>query len=186
MLRIDLLRAAAGVLMLALAWWVVHTIRHPTLGYFDVQYPTVEARADLVPKGGVLVIGDSITAQIYLPKLCGKPALNAGIAWATSHDWAPHASELVRKAQPSIVILALGENDDFGDWEEDYRKLAMLADFAVTPRQPDRAAFIRSLLPSVPVPGQTLDGVHLNPDGRKEWVRRVEAKCSRANDGISS
>jgi lysophospholipase L1-like esterase len=125
----------------------------------------------------VLVIGDSITAANYFPTLCGRPALNAGIGWATSHDWAPHAAELVRRARPSIVVLALGNNDTRSDWRDDYRAIARFATLAVTPKQPDKAAFIRSLLPSVPVPGETYDGTHLTTQGAREWVRRIEAEC---------
>jgi lysophospholipase L1-like esterase len=124
------------------------------------------------------VIGDSITAANYFPTLCGKPALNAGISWSTSHDWAPRAAELVRRAQPSVVILALGNNDARPDWHDDYRKLARYAFFAVTPKQPEKAAFIRTLVSTVPVPDQTYDGTHLTTVGAREWVRRIDTKCA--------
>src|SRR4051794_20179230 len=89
------LRVAASVLMLACAWWIIHSIRHPTLTYFDDRLPGTLHQAELVPKGGTLVIGDSTAGANYFPTLCGRPAMNAGIGWATSHDWAPHVAEIV-------------------------------------------------------------------------------------------
>lgn len=171
------LEIALALFLLAAVWLVVHHIRHPEIAHFDDRLPGILHQAELVPSGGVLVIGDSITAANYIPTLCGRPALNAGIGWSDSHQWAPHVAELIRKARPDVVVIALGENDDHDGWQDDYRKIARFGTFAVTPRQPDRAAFIRSLLPSVPVPSQTYDGVHLTAEGDREWTRRVEAKC---------
>lgn len=176
---ITTLSFSASVLMLTVAWWIAHTIRHPPQTFFQDQLPGITHKAELVPPNNVMVIGDSITASNYFLTLCGRPAFNAGIGWATSHDWAPHVADLVRRARPSIIVIALGNNDIRSDWKDDYRRIAKFGTFAVTPKQPDKAAFIRSLLPSVPVPSQTYDGTHLNKEGAREWVRRIEDECRK-------
>lgn len=173
----DPLRIALAVLLLAAAWWLVQATRSPNRGLFGERLATILRQADLQPAGGTLVIGDSIVAANRLPVLCGRPALNAGIEWSTAHDWAPHVDELVRRARPALVILALGNNDTRSDWRQDYRRIARHARIAVTPKQPEKAAFIRTLLPSVAVPADTIDGTHLTSRGAREWTRRVEAKC---------
>lgn len=179
-LALTFMRGAFGLLLLSLAWLIVHIIRHPQVTFFEDRLPGILHQAELIPPGGVVVVGDSIAATNYIPTLCGRPALNAGIGGASSKLWAPHLQDLLKRARPSIVIIALGENDDENPhWKDDYRRIAKFGTFAVTPKEADRAAFIRSVLPSVPVPSQTIDGIHMNIAGSREWVRRVEAQCKR-------
>lgn len=136
------------------------------------------AQAQQMPNGGVLVIGDSITEMVRFDRLCGLPALNAGIGWSTSRDWVPDAPKVIRAVHPSIVVLAVGTNDG-GDWHDDYRRLAKLSTFAVVPSDPARAAFVRSIIRAVPAPTSTVDGKHPDAAGAKQWIAAVEQGCAR-------
>lgn len=142
----------------------------------EARVKAILAQARQMPSGGVVVIGDSITEQMRLETLCGLPALNAGITWATSADWLPHAQAVIEAAKPSIVILALGTNDQAIGPE--YRQLAKLADFAVQPANKSVSAVIRA----APAPTSTSDGIHPDLEGAEQWKRNVEALCPKAPD----
>ena len=58
-----------------------------------------------------MLVGDSITEFAYVPDLCGKPVLNAGLAGSQVGDWERRLPAMLTAAKPSIVIFALGIND---------------------------------------------------------------------------
>jgi hypothetical protein len=58
-----------------------------------------------------VVIGDSITEFTYLPSLCGKPALNAGIGGAVIGDATRLMADLSSILRAHTIVLAIGIND---------------------------------------------------------------------------
>jgi lysophospholipase L1-like esterase len=58
-----------------------------------------------------LAIGDSITEAAALPNICGRSAINAGIAGATIRTFDRLARYLADLAQPDFIVMALGTND---------------------------------------------------------------------------
>src|SRR4051812_42762010 len=84
--------------------------------HWTERMDAILSQADQMPPGSVVVIGDSITEYNRFETLCGRPALNAGIAWARTADWLPAAPNVTRKVP--LVILAIGFNDKFSaSWE---------------------------------------------------------------------
>src|SRR5439155_104177 len=120
-----------------------------------IGVPTVFAAKlfDTVSVGDEVLIvvgGDSVTEYERFDRLCGRPALNAGIAWSRTTDWLPVAGSVIENARPSIVILALGLNDRITpQWKSDFRKLARVshAQFAVGADDPAKDQFMGSLMP---------------------------------------
>lgn len=140
--------------------------------HYRARIAVILSHAAQMEPGCVLVIGDSITERIRFETLAGMPALNAGIGRATCKQWLPDAKSVIDAVKPSVVVLALGTNDK-GRWHDDYRKLARLADFAVEPADPARAAFVRSVIRSVPGP-TSLVGLHPDATGARQWIAAVE------------
>ena len=126
-----------------------------------------------MPKVEILVIGDSIIERVRFETIAGLPALNAGIGRATCKQWLPDAEPLIETLQPSIVVLALGTNDR-DPWRDDYRKLAKLADFAIEPADPAKAAFVRSVLPSYRGPTSLVDRLHPDAAGARQLIAALE------------
>jgi hypothetical protein len=131
----------------------------------EARLAAILAKAQQVPPGGILVIGDSVTERVWMPMLCRKPVLNAGIAWATSRDLLPYAREMVRVARPSMVAIELPVNDR-GRYSEERRELARIATFTVAP------------------PTSTVDGVHPDPRGATQFRQEIEMGCRRASSGV--
>lgn len=119
------------------------------------------AQASQMPPGGVLVIGDSVTERVRMPILCGRPALNAGIGWSTSADWLPDAHQVIAAAHPAIVVVEIGENDR-GHFAAERRQLEQLATFTVPP------------------PPSTVDGVHPDARGARQFIAEINERCVRA------
>lgn len=117
------------------------------------------SQAEQMPKGGVLVIGDSITERVRFDRLCGLPALNAGISWATSRDWLVDADKVISAARPSIVVVEIGANDK-GRFTKERRELESRATFTVAP------------------PSSTADGVHPDALGARQFIHEIEGKCA--------
>ena len=87
-------------------------------------------RAEVAPKGGALLLGDSIAEQSALTEYCGKPLFNAAISATGIARIAPLAGELVPRLQPEIVVVAGGVNDArrgrtaaLTEWEKAYEAL---------------------------------------------------------------
>jgi lysophospholipase L1-like esterase len=64
-----------------------------------------QARFDTV------VLGDSIVELADLPEMCGRRALNAGLAGARVAQVEALAARLLPRTRPSLVVLAVGVND---------------------------------------------------------------------------
>jgi lysophospholipase L1-like esterase len=176
-------------------------------GVWHIDKPSpAELRAQIIrdapraPKGGVLLIGDSITEAEHIESLCGLPVFNAGIAGTTVEDWAKLAPYLVRELQPKIVVYALGANNaatqrpfEVSTWSARYRTLRAPGSYVmgVWPIEPEknpafsaqRVAEMNAELvgepgyikpPSSPM---TWDGVHLTWAGRSKWAETLRSIC---------
>lgn len=58
-----------------------------------------------------IVIGDGIVELAYLPSLCGKSTLNAGVGGARVGDLSGLLQKALRVQQPTRVIILAGVND---------------------------------------------------------------------------
>jgi lysophospholipase L1-like esterase len=125
----------------------------------EARMAAILSQASQVPAGDTLLIGDSIAERVRLTKLCGRPAINAGIAWATSKDLLAVAPEIIRAARPSIVVVESGANDH-GRYAKERAELNRLATFTVDP------------------PRDTVDGVHPNAKGAKEMIENIDERCA--------
>jgi lysophospholipase L1-like esterase len=156
--------------------------------------------APTAPKGGVLLIGDSITEAEHIDILCGLPVFNAGIAGTTIEDWRGLAPYLVQQLKPKIVVYALGVNNaankrpfDIAKWSANYRALRAPGSYimGVWPIEPQKnpafsAERVREMNaqlsgergyikpPSTPM---TWDGVHLTWAGRSKWAETLRSIC---------
>lgn len=135
-------------------------------------------QARQMPAGGVVVIGDSTAEFNRFDRLCGLPALNAGVAWSRSRDWFEDGPRVVAAARPSIVVLALGENET-GDWIPDYRKLARAtgARIGILPADKTLKAKLGETLTVADGAGSFRDGKHPDAKGAEQWRESVNAAC---------
>lgn len=147
------LGVAAGVALGALKWRGSAEAFHR-----EARMAVILAQARQMPPGGVLVIGDSVTERVRFDRLCDRPALNAGISWATSKSWLPDARKVIAAARPSIVVVEIGTNDQ-GRFAAERRQLTRLATFTVPP------------------PRSTVDGVHPDARGAAEFRAAIERGC---------
>lgn len=87
-------------------------------------------RSEVAPKGGALLLGDSIAEQSALTEYCGKPLFNAAISATGIAQAERLAAKLVPRLQPEIVVVAGGVNDarrghskPLAEWEKAYEAL---------------------------------------------------------------
>jgi lysophospholipase L1-like esterase len=96
-----------------------------------LQILTFRQKCPGVGAGRALLIGDSITNQLYYPTANGDWVLNFGVNGARAHDMLPVASQIISIAQPVDVVLAIGTNDladptlTYWNWQQDYFDLAL-------------------------------------------------------------
>ena len=167
----------------------------------------VKDRAQDFPEGQVLLIGDSIAAASNIEALCGKRVFNAAIGGTGVQEWSVLAPELIQELRPTLVVVALGIVDarrgtDPERWASEYRDLISTAgtvalvsispvDHAkITERRfsDDAIAVLNDELrqvalergakvaPPVAAP-MTTDGIHLSPEGNREWTRNLSSVC---------
>ncbi len=75
----------------------------------------IAQQAKIVPHDGVVLVGDSLTGQAYLPALCGLAVFNAGISGAKLADVVPLVKDVADAMEPRLLILMIGTNDALGD-----------------------------------------------------------------------
>src|SRR5438067_8373939 len=85
--------------------------RHQFHDHMEVRQFMIRATlADL--KQPIVILGDSITEMARFPEtIDGNPVVNAGIGGASVQDIEAIASTLLRDAQPSLIVVALGTNN---------------------------------------------------------------------------
>ena len=98
--------------------------------YRPARAGTIRAQAETMPKRQAVMIGDSRTDQLHLGAMRGRELLNAGIGGSGVADWLDDAPDVVARADPAEVIVALGVNDARRErlpalerWRADYRRL---------------------------------------------------------------
>ena len=64
-----------------------------------------------VSPGGVVVLGDSNVELQIFSTLCGKPVFNAGVSGITTAALIEPARMVVRRAEPAVIVVAVGVND---------------------------------------------------------------------------
>lgn len=165
LILVGLAMFALGVGAGALKWRASAEVFHR-----EARMAAILSHAGQMPKGGVVVIGDSVAEQVRFDTLCGKPALNAGIAWSSVANWRGDARKVIEAARPSLVILSLGTNGADG-FEELVRETG--AAFAVAPA----AKSLPAVVPLVAGPTSTRDGVHPTVEGARQWIEAVEEGC---------
>jgi len=161
-----------------------HRVTSP---YFYHRLTVIGEHAAQTQSGGLLVIGDSVVERMKFGSVCG-PVVNAGVGSSTTEDFRPAVKELVRKARPSRVIVALGNNDVERLSESRFadNMQSIIGDLGGLPvtlvgeytRKLDR--IIRPLGPFVPWPlrdDETFDGVHPTEAGKLAWQRAVLGDC---------
>jgi lysophospholipase L1-like esterase len=67
----------------------------------------------------IVIVGDSIVERAGISMLCGRKALNAGIAGATVKDLLEFAPRLMAAIHPKLIIIAAGVNDAHVGWQTD-------------------------------------------------------------------
>ena len=165
----------------------------------------IDREASDFPKHQALLIGDSITQAAKVDSLCGLRVLNAGVGGTRVIDWRSLAAKLVERTEPEVVVYALGINDansklafDLDQWTSNYRQLRKgkrIFIMGVWPAEPAMSDFsnqrVRDMnaalskepgfIPPVWAGGLTKDGVHLNPVGQEQWLKRLRSICDRSH-----
>ena len=174
-------------------------------GYAAIRKGVLLDQAQSAPKGGVLLIGDSLTERAPVDRLCGLPVFTAGVSGAGVEDFNGMAAQLAQTLKPKLTIIAVGVND--AQWTRDNPNLAesfrtIDADVGgasyVLPLMPDskgqfgtayfdptkivevRQAIVslhRPTLAPFNVMGHTIDGVHLDAAAKAVWRERLSELC---------
>jgi lysophospholipase L1-like esterase len=162
------------------------------------RYIIKAAMADL--DHPIVVIGDSITEMARFPKTIGdRPVVNAGIGGASIEDFEVLAPGLLENANPSLIVVALGTNDDATAIGRHYAALLLslkrisprLLAVSVTPQGgadlkneqiEDAAARAGVPLIRIKLPDGSLlpDDLHLNGSGYQKWIPALVAAISDA------
>ena len=146
-----LVLAAAMVVASGVGYKTAEARRPAVLDHTRVRSAAILRQAETFPDGGVFLIGDSITEFAYVPSLCGRPVLNAGLGGSRVTEWQGLAPKLFGDAKPALVIFALGVNDARRStlaspdaWERDYARLvgqahgARVAIMGIQPIEPNK------------------------------------------------
>lgn len=112
-------------------WHDPHMVR-------DQRLLVIEEHAAQMPRGAVLLVGDSTAERFHLPTLCGLPVLNAGVGRASAEEVLPLAQTLKARLAPRLVIVSVGLNDADPASASAAFAAALGADFAIDPASGDR------------------------------------------------
>lgn len=165
-----------------------------------IRTRVLEGQIAAAPKGVAAVLGDSLVEQAYIPTLCGREGLNAGVSGASSRDVIQVAKTL-HDAGTDVKAVGVGTNDAIQersptDFSRDLNTLlrltkpAALIGISSIPGHVNAASAINSVIISTArshqltyIPAITdralfsSDAVHLNREGRREWVQRLMRAC---------
>lgn len=124
--------SAFSILLGGVAAYVLVQSRAPTPHVQSRTKAVVSQAGQFSPK--VVLLGDSIVELAYVPELCNRSVLNAGLAGANVAQVKELASKILPDLKPEIIAVAVGVNDSTKshrtpqeDFESDYRKLLVLA-----------------------------------------------------------
>lgn len=110
-----------------------------------------------MPKGQVLLVGDSTAERFHLVELCGLQVFNAGIGRTKASEIEPLAKRLLAELEPSVLIVSGGMNDEKPDTAALRLDAKLKPDFSVMPDH-----------------GSRPDGKHLTAASYAELRERIE------------
>lgn len=80
-------------------------------GYIRRRPFILNQEAERAPKGGTLIVGDSLVERSGTRRLCGATAFVAGVSGAKFSDIAAMTLTLAKTLNPALIIIAVGTND---------------------------------------------------------------------------
>src|ERR1700683_3535555 len=102
-------------LVLALAGYRIYPVLHPLpASHAELRGRAIVSQLEQIGPGSDIFIGDSITELAYMPTLCKKPVLNAGIGGFSSAGILQEVEALPADAKFDDAYLAFGTNDVVG------------------------------------------------------------------------
>jgi lysophospholipase L1-like esterase len=115
MKRSILWGALLGV-CLAFGGYRIYPVLHPinVASHGELRERAIVSQLEQIGPGSDIFIGDSITELAYMPTLCKKPALNAGIGGYSSAGILEEVKALPADAKFDDAYLAFGTNDVVG------------------------------------------------------------------------
>jgi len=163
-------------------------------GYIHGRQLMLERQAEQIPQGRTVLIGDSVTEQVFVDDLCGG-TLNAAISRSASDNALELARVILPRIRPKRLIVEVGSNDSISLLSsDDFRRnveviitlapQARLVLFGV-PRDPRLSAIVaeiarrhEALYVDPPKgPALTIDGTHPNAAGRRLWRQEIARSC---------
>ena len=100
---------------LALCGYPIYPLLHPTTtSHGELRERAIASQLEQIGSGSNIVIGDSITELAYMPTVCKKSVLNAGIGGFSSVGIRVEVEALPAEAKFDDAYLAFGTNDVFG------------------------------------------------------------------------
>ena len=180
---------------LGAGYWRWHKVSDP----FEFRRWVTMNRVADAPVGGVLLFGDSIVERQYFPQMCGLPVFNVGLSSSRTRDHQPMLAELMMRTKPKWVVISSGANDLYkgtpiSEWRPVVRDMLQTAGrraivFGVPPTlHPDAGPYNDVLRAEVQASGgkfiqplpmkMTVDGLHPNVAGYREWKRLASAACA--------
>ncbi|MGA2637208.1 SGNH/GDSL hydrolase family protein [Methylocella sp.] len=133
------------MILLTLSLVLVATSSAFGLGYFyrrqsivyahsPIRSIAILSQADQAEQVGAIIVGDSITELSYLPEMCGRRVLNAGVGGAKAHEVIELLRDVLRRVKTDRVVIAIGVNDagksyatDIKSFGDSYRELVGIA-----------------------------------------------------------
>jgi lysophospholipase L1-like esterase len=102
-------------LVLALGGYQLYPLLHPVpASHGELRARAILSQLEQIAPGSDIFIGDSITELAYMPTLCKKPVLNAGIGGFSSVGILQEVQALPAGAKFDDAYLAFGTNDVVG------------------------------------------------------------------------
>jgi hypothetical protein len=102
-------------LVLAFGGYRIYPALHPLpASHAELRASAILSQLEQIGPGSNIFIGDSITELAYMPTLCKKPVLNAGIGDFSSAGILQEAQALPADAKFDDAYLAFGTNDVVG------------------------------------------------------------------------
>ena len=83
----------------------------PSVGHINVRRASTLIQASQIQEDYLLITGDSITEQLYLPSLAGYPVINAGFAGGRARDVLDFLLSLSSGEKIKAIVIAVGVND---------------------------------------------------------------------------
>lgn len=135
-MRIAILIISLVIFISSCAFGVGYFFRRQTNvdEHSPIRSVAILSQADQAEYVGAIIVGDSITELSYLPEICGRSVLNAGIGGAKAHEVIDLLREALRRVKTDRILIAIGVNDaskayptDIKSFGDKYRELVSVA-----------------------------------------------------------